>query len=139
MVLHNQLEVRWLNWKIRYSMLFCRMPESASPVLHLTEATFESQVFQSDKLVLVNFWANWCPPCKILGPILEEIAKEKSHLVLIAKVDIEAEPALYQRYGVHSLPTLFFYKDGELIEKIVGAPPKRALVEKIHSLAGDLV
>ena len=128
-----------LLWQNGWSVLSSRMSTSTTSVLHLTEATFDSHVFHSDKLVLVDFWANWCPPCKILGPILEDIAREKGELVTIVKVDIEAHPAVGQKYDIQSLPTLFFVKDGEVVEKIVGAPPKRALVDKILSLTGELV
>src|SRR5215210_6539402 len=100
----------------------------------VTEQTFESEVLQSDKLVLVDFWAEWCGPCHAIAPVLDQIAQERDELKVV-KLNIDEEPSLAQRYGVMSIPTLILFKDGEPQAAAVGAMPKSMLEERL-GLAG---
>jgi thioredoxin 1 len=106
-----------------------------SLVLHVSDADFEKTVVQSDKLVLVDFWAEWCSPCRAIGVVLDEIAKEKKDVVTIAKVDVETENALAQKFKVSSIPMLLFFKGGQKVDQVIGAVPKRVLVDKIDALS----
>ncbi len=90
----------------------------------VTDANFESEVLKSDTPVLVDFWAEWCPPCKAIAPILEELSGEMSGKVKIAKVNIEESPQAPTKYGVRSIPTLIVFKNGEIVSQNVGAMAK---------------
>lgn len=93
----------------------------------VTDATFAEEVLKSDKPVLVDFWAEWCGPCKMVGPILEEIASEQDGLV-IAKVNVDENPTIAASYGITSIPTMNVYQGGEVVKSIIGAKPKAALL-----------
>src|SRR5438105_8646390 len=96
----------------------------------VTEQTFESEVLGSDQAVLVDFWAEWCGPCHAIAPVLDQIAEERSDLKVV-KLNIDEEPALAQRYGVMSIPTLILFKDGDPAAAAVGAMPKTMLEERL--------
>jgi thioredoxin 1 len=98
----------------------------------VTDATFDDEVLASDTPVLVDFWADWCGPCKMVAPVLEQIAAEYAGKLTIAKLDIDANPKTTVRYGVIGAPTLNLYKNGEVVEQIVGAKPKRLLLAAIE-------
>jgi len=98
--------------------------------IELTSENFEQEVLQADKTVLVDFWASWCGPCKMLSPVIEEIADERSD-IKVGKVNIDEHPELAQKYGVMSIPTVLVIKDGEEANKSVGAVPKKALLDLI--------
>ena len=97
----------------------------------ITEQTFEQEVLQSEKPVLVDFWAEWCGPCHAVSPILERIADERADELRVVKLNIDEEPAVAQRYGVMSIPTLILFKDGEPQAAAVGAMPKSMLEERL--------
>ncbi|PZR72861.1 MAG: thioredoxin [Chthoniobacterales bacterium] len=103
--------------------------------ININEASFEKAVLQSPIPVLVDFWAPWCGPCKMIGPLLEEIAKEHGDRFRIAKVNIDDDPALMQRFNVRAVPTLLLFKGGEVRDQFVGVAPKKAIVEKLEALA----
>ena len=100
-------------------------------VKSIKEKEFESEVINSDKPVLIDFWAEWCGPCKMIGPILEEISDEMINEVTIAKHNIDEEPNTPTKYGVRGIPTMLLFKDGELKSTKVGATPKSDIVSWI--------
>ena len=93
----------------------------------ITDASFATDVLQSDKPVLVDFWAEWCGPCKMIGPSLEEISDELGEKVTIAKLNIDDNPDAPTRYGVRGIPTMILFRDGQIVDTKVGAAPKSAL------------
>jgi thioredoxin 1 len=103
--------------------------------ININEASFEKAVLQSPVPTIVDFWASWCGPSKMIAPLLDEIAREEEGRVRITKVNIDDEPALMQRYGVRAVPTLLFFKNGELKEQVVGGLPKKAIVDRLNKLA----
>ncbi len=99
--------------------------------LAVSDATFKSEVLSSDKPVLVDFWAEWCGPCKMIAPVVDEIATEYDGKLKVVKVDVDSNPGSSMQFGVRSIPTLLLFKGGQVVEQIVGALPKRHLVDKI--------
>jgi thioredoxin 1 len=97
----------------------------------VTEADFEERVLRSETPVLVDFWAEWCVPCHMVAPVIEEIAQEKGDQLLVAKLNIDEHPALAQRYGVMSIPTLMLFVKGEEKARVIGARGKDALLREI--------
>ncbi|MCK4678258.1 MAG: thioredoxin [Bacteroidales bacterium] len=100
--------------------------------LELTDANFDEIVLKSDKPVIVDLWAVWCGPCRMVGPIIEEIGKDYEGKVVIGKLDVDNNPAVTARYGIRNIPTILFFKDGEVVDKQVGAVPKAMLVGKLE-------
>jgi len=103
------------------------------PAVHVTDKNFESEVLKANLPVLVDFWAEWCGPCKTISPIVEEIANELDGKLKVAKVNVDDAQELAQNYNIMSIPTLILFKDGELIEQIVGAMSKDQMMEKISA------
>ncbi len=103
-------------------------------VASVTSDNFEETVLRAQNLVMVDFWATWCGPCKIVSPVVEELAKEYEGRVLVAKVNTDENPDLASRYNIRGIPTLMFFKDGKVADQIVGAVPKAQLKSKIDSL-----
>ena len=102
----------------------------------VTDADFSNQVLEADKPVLVDFWADWCGPCKMIAPIVEELAEEDDGRVGFAKLDVDANPTIAMNYGIRSIPTLLVMKGGEVAEQIVGAVPKAVLKKKLDKVLG---
>lgn len=99
-------------------------------VIHLTEANFEAEVLKSEIPVLVDFWASWCGPCRMVGPVIDEIAEERTD-IKVGKVNVDEEPGLAQKYRVMSIPTLIVFKGGEAVNTSLGAKPKREILKML--------
>lgn len=103
---------------------------AAKPV---TTASFDQDVLKSDKPVLVDFWAEWCGPCRAVGPILEEIAAENSEKIKVVKLNTDEEPSIAMKYGITSIPTMNVYVNGQVVKSIVGARPKPAMLKELEA------
>ncbi|MBC7937159.1 MAG: thioredoxin [Chitinophagaceae bacterium] len=101
--------------------------------LELTDANFKSEVLESDKLTVIDFWAEWCGPCRAIGPVIEELSKEYDGTVKIGKVNVDHNPQVSMNYGITSIPAILFVKNGEVVDKLVGAQPKANFVKKIEA------
>lgn len=98
---------------------------------NVTDAAFQTEVLESDKPVLVDFWAEWCGPCRMIAPSVKEIASEYGNVMRVAKMDVDENPMTPGRYGISGIPTLMLFKNGEVVARIVGALPKDRLVAQI--------
>ena len=98
-----------------------------SNALEVTDSTFGDEVLKSDVPVIVDFWAEWCGPCRMVGPVLDEIAAEQDGKVKVVKVDVEANQATAMKYGITSIPAIYMFKDGEVVSNRMGAAPKASL------------
>lgn len=105
----------------------------AKPV-NVSDQQFEGQVLQADGPVLVDFWAEWCAPCKMIAPIVEELAQEYDGKVAFTKLDVDSNPKTAVQYGVRSIPTLLIFRNGKVVEQVVGAVPKAILKKKLESV-----
>ena len=103
--------------------------------IEINEANFETEVLKSTQPVLADFWAEWCGPCKMLGPVIEEIAAEQDGRVKVVKVNVDNNPQLAARFGVQSIPTLLYFLGGKVIHQTVGVVGKKAILGKLESLA----
>ncbi len=104
--------------------------------LEFTDANFEELAEKSDKPVIIDLWAEWCGPCRMVGPIVEELAKEYEGKAVIGKLDVDSNPATTSKFGIRNIPTILFMKNGEIVDKQVGAVPKSVLVGKLEKLLG---
>jgi thioredoxin 1 len=102
-------------------------------LVHLTDKNFEKEVLKSELPVMVDFWATWCGPCRMVAPVVEELAKEYENKVKIGKVDVDESPATASKYGIMSIPTLMFFKGGQIMGQLVGAVSKSDLKKRIES------
>jgi len=103
-------------------------------LIEVTDANFEELVLNSDKPVLVDFWAEWCGPCRMVTPIVKELAEEYGDKAVITKMDVDSNPGTSVKFGIRNIPTILFFKNGEVVDKQVGAVPKTILASKIDAL-----
>jgi len=106
-------------------------------LLTITVSNFEDEVIKSELPVLIDFWAEWCGPCKMIGPIVEELAKEYEGNLKVAKCDVDSNQNIAIKYGIRSIPTLLLFKNGEVAEQIVGVFPKQKIKSMVDKLFGD--
>ena len=102
--------------------------------LEATDSNFDELVLNSDKPVIVDFWAEWCGPCRMVGPIVEEVGVDYEGKAVVAKVDVDSNPGITAKYGIRNIPTILFFKNGEVADKQVGAVPKSTIVGKLDAL-----
>lgn len=102
--------------------------------LEVNDSNFDEIVIKSDKPVLVDFWAEWCGPCRMIAPYIEEISKEFSEKALVVKCDVDSSPGVAAKYGIRNIPTVLFFKEGKIADKQVGAAAKSAFIAKLNAL-----
>ena len=107
----------------------------ADTALHLTEASFDAELGKHPEVLMVDFWAEWCAPCRAIAPALEELARESGGRVSVAKVNVDEQPGLAARYGIRSIPTILFVKGGKVMDQVIGAVPKAQLKKKLDAIA----
>ncbi|TAJ14653.1 thioredoxin [Marinilabiliaceae bacterium JC017] len=103
-------------------------------LIEVTDANFEEVVLNSDKPVLIDFWAEWCGPCRMVTPIVKELAEEYDGKAVVAKMDVDSNPGTSVKYGIRNIPTILFFKKGEIVDKQVGAVPKTILASKLDAI-----
>lgn len=102
--------------------------------VEVNDSNFEEKVLKSDKPVIVDFWAEWCGPCRMIGPIVEELSEDYKDQVVCTKLDVDSNPGVASKYGIRNIPTILFFKNGEIVDKQVGAVPKSNLEAKLKPL-----
>jgi thioredoxin 1 len=102
--------------------------------IDVTDSSFDELVIQSDKPVIVDFWAEWCGPCRMVGPIVKEISEDYTGKAIVAKVDVDSNPQISAKFGIRNIPTILFFKGGQIVDKQVGAVAKSVLTSKLEAI-----
>jgi thioredoxin 1 len=102
--------------------------------VEVTDSNFDTVVLQSNKPVLVDFWAEWCGPCRVIGPLVKEISEEYGDKVVVTKLDVDSNPGVTNKFNIRNIPTVLFFKNGQVVDKVVGAVPKSQIVNKLQPL-----
>jgi thioredoxin 1 len=102
--------------------------------IEVTDSNFEDVVIKSDKPVLVDFWAEWCGPCRMVGPLVKEIGQEFEGRAIVAKLDVDSNPEVSGKFGIRNIPTILYFKKGEIVDKQVGAVPKNIIASKLEAI-----
>ena len=102
--------------------------------LEFTDSNFDKLVINSDKPVIVDFWAEWCGPCRMVGPIIQEIGVNYEGKAIVGKVDVDSNPGISAKYGIRNIPTILFFKNGEIVDKQVGSVPKQVFIKKLEAI-----
>lgn len=105
--------------------------------IKVTDSSFREEVMDAEQPVLVDFWATWCGPCRMIAPMIEELADQFDGRAIVAKVDVDHNPQTAMQFGIRSIPTLLFFKDGQVVDQLIGASSKKALAEKLESLVSQ--
>jgi thioredoxin 1 len=111
------------------------MTQETEWLQHLDERNYDEALVAAEGVMMVDFWAEWCGPCRAIGPVLEDLARSSNGTVTLAKVNVDENPGLAARYGIRSIPTILFVKDGKVRDQVVGAVPKAQIQAKLASLA----
>jgi thioredoxin 1 len=102
--------------------------------IEITDANFQEMVINAGQPAMIDFWAEWCGPCRMLTPVVKELSEEYAGRVVVGKVDVDSNPGISMKYGIRNIPTLLFFKNGEVVDKQVGVVPKGALVSKLENI-----
>ncbi len=102
----------------------------------VTDSTFQAEVLDSERPVLVDFWAEWCAPCRALAPVIQQIADEHESQLRVVKLDVDSSPSTPAKFSVRAMPTLLFFRDGQVVDSLVGAVPKKQVHDKVQALLG---
>jgi thioredoxin 1 len=113
------------------------MTNEAPWLLHLDEKSYDEALVATDGVMMVDFWAEWCGPCRAVAPVLEDLARSSNGAVTLAKVNVDDNPGLAARYGIRSIPTVLFVKDGKVRDQLIGAVPKSQIQKKLDSLTAQ--
>jgi thioredoxin 1 len=103
-------------------------------IIEVTDSSFDKEVLQSEKPVLVDFWAEWCGPCRMVAPIVKEIGSDYDGRIVVTKLDVDSNPEVSAKFGIRNIPTILFFKNGQIVDKQVGAVPKNVLIAKLEAL-----
>ena len=110
---------------------------AANKPVTVTDSNFKNEVIGSDQPVLVDFWATWCGPCRMIAPMIEELAGQFEGRAKVVKLDVDQNPQTAMQFGIRSIPTLLFFKDGQVVDQLIGASSKKALADKLESLTSQ--
>jgi thioredoxin len=111
-----------------------RVPDEAPGIVHPTERDWEETLAATPGVLIVDFWAPWCGPCRAIAPVLEDLVRTSCGTITLAKVNVDEQPGLAARFGIHSIPTLLFVKDGQIVDQVVGAVPRVELQRRLDTL-----
>jgi thioredoxin 1 len=132
--MHRQNECKYGNEKADYLTNFVTLQNKTIMALEITDATFDEVVLKNDKPVVVDFWAAWCGPCRMVGPIIDEVSKEYEGKAIVGKVDVDANQEYAAKFGVRNIPTVLVFKNGEIVTRQVGVSPKKVYTDAIDAV-----